>query len=102
MNRIDLLKAYLAKTPDDSFLRHALALELIKLKEDEKAIDLFEQLLADDPDYVGSYYHLGRALERRGDTDRAVAVYQKGMEVARRLQEDHAYRELQQAADDLI
>jgi predicted Zn-dependent protease len=102
MNRIDLLRQYLAKTPDDSFLRHALALEHIKLKEDEEAIGLFQALLEDDPDYVGSYYHLGRAWERKGETDRALETYQKGMAVARRLKDDHAYRELQQAADDLI
>lgn len=101
MNRMDLLKQYLAASPDDSFLRHALALEYVGLGQDGEAIRLFEALLRDNPDYVGSYYHLGKAFERTGDHAMAAETYMRGMEVARRLKEDHAWRELRQAADDL-
>jgi Tfp pilus assembly protein PilF len=101
MNRMDLLKQYLEATPEDSFLRHALALEYVALGDDRQAIDLFEALLTHDPDYVGSYYHLGKAYERTGDYRAAAGVYERGMEAARRLHEDHAYRELRQAADEM-
>lgn len=102
MDRIALLKSYLEKTPDDSFLKHALALEYIKLTEENKAIGLFEELLAHDPDYIGSYYHLGKALERTGHPEKALIIYQKGIEMARRLKDSHSAAELQQAADDLL
>lgn len=102
MDRIALLKSYLEKTPDDSFLKHALALEYLKLHEENKAIRLFEELLAHDSDYVGSYYHLGKAYEQTGNTKKASVIYQKGIEIARRLNDKHAEAELQQAADDLL
>ena len=101
MDRLELLKSYLAKTPQDSFLNHALALEYIKLGRDTEAITLFEELLRRDPDYVGSYYHLGAALERTGDPSGALAAYQRGMAVARQQRHNHALSELQQAADAL-
>ncbi len=102
MDRIALLKSYLEKTPDDSFLKHALALEYMKLHREEEAIRWFEELLAHDPDYTGSYYHLGKALEKAGNTEKALAVYQKGIETALKLKDSHAAAELQQAADDLL
>lgn len=101
MNRIELLQSYLAKTPDDSFLRHALALEYIKEGNDLRAVQLFDELLAHDPDYLGSYYHLGGALERIGNRDRALKIYEKGLQVALETKADRAYRELRQAMDEL-
>lgn len=101
MDRLELLKSYLAKTPHDSFLNHALALEYIKLGRDTEAIKLFGDLLAREPEYVGSYYHLGAAQERTGDLSGALATYHKGIAVARQQAAEHALRELQQAADAL-
>ncbi|MGH2644639.1 MAG: tetratricopeptide repeat protein [Chitinophagaceae bacterium] len=102
MDRIALLKSYLKKTPEDSFLKHALALEYLKLHEENKAIGLFEELLILNPDYVGSYYHLGKALEKTGNPEKALTVYQKGIEIAKKLNDNHAAAELQQAADNLL
>lgn len=94
-----MLKSYLAQAPGDSFLRHALALEYLKREDNERAIALFEALLGDDPDYVGSYYHLGKTLERIGQESRAQEVYSRGMQVAKKLNDHHAFAELRQAAD---
>lgn len=102
MDRIARIKEFLKTSPDDSFLKHALALEHIKLNDDQEARRLFEELLAHEPEYVGSYYHLGRLLERAGKPEEAMAVYEKGMEMAKAAQDKHAYNELQAALDDLI
>ncbi len=101
MDRIAQLKAFLEDSPNDSFLQHALALEYIKLNDDAAARGVFEALLAREPGYVGSYYHLGRLLERTGERDAAIAVYEKGMSVAREARDMHAYNELQAAYEDL-
>ena len=101
MDRITQLKAYLAESPKDSFLQHALALEYIKTGDDQSARQTFETLLANDPGYVGSYYHLGKLLEKLGEQDAAIAAYEKGMEVAREVKDMHAYNELQAAREDL-
>ena len=54
MNKIEKLNEFLNVTPKDNFVRHALALEYIKIGEDLKARILFEEILSDSPDYIGS------------------------------------------------
>jgi Tfp pilus assembly protein PilF len=102
MERINKLKEFLLGSPNDSFLKHALALEYIKLNDDVTARRLFEEVLAYEPTYVGSYYHLGKLLERIGDTAGAISIYEKGMETAKELKDRHAYNELQAAHEDLV
>src|SRR5690348_8051229 len=94
MERIEKLNEFLAATPDDAFLQHALALEYVKMGDDNTARNLFEKLLQENENYVGTYYHLGSLLERQGQEERAITIYKKGMEVAKNAQENHAYNEL--------
>jgi len=101
MDRIQRIQEMLSATPNDSFLKHALALEYIKLGDDEKARGLFEALLQHEPGYVGSYYHLAKLLERNGDTTAAIGWYEKGMEVAKQKGEQHAFNELRSAWEEL-
>ncbi|MGN6353837.1 MAG: tetratricopeptide repeat protein [Parafilimonas sp.] len=102
MNRIEKLQELLQQMPGDSFLRHALALEYIKLDNDKDARVLFETILKDEPGYVGSYYHLGKLLERTGETSQAIEWYEKGMQQAKAANDQHAYNELQAAYEDLV
>lgn len=102
MDRTVLLKQYLEKTPDDAFLNHALALEYIKSGHHDEAITLFKRILNNDPCYIGSYYHLGKALEQKGLIDKAAEIYEKGMQIAGKLKDQHARSELQAAYDDLM
>lgn len=101
MDRISKLKEYLQDSPGDSFLQHALALEYIKTGDDLQARELFESIVAREPGYIGTYYHLAKLLERKGDIDAAVKVYEKGMEEAKRAGDDHAYGELRGAYEEL-
>jgi Tfp pilus assembly protein PilF len=101
MNRIARIQEMLQSNPADQFLRHALALEWIKLGNDAEAKVLFEAILTDDPNYIGSYYHLAKLLERIGDTNAAIQWYEKGMEAAKAAKDQHAYNELQSAYEDL-
>jgi Tfp pilus assembly protein PilF len=101
MDRIEKLKEFLEANPSDSFVQHALAMEYIKLGDDEMAKRLLEELLEREPGYVGSYYHLGKLMERRGDNDAAIKWYEKGMEEAKRAGENHAYGELRGAWEEL-
>jgi len=101
MERIEKLLAFLKENPSDNFVQHALALEYIKLGKDNEAKDLFEQLLARDPAYTGSYYHLAKLLERNNDTDAAIKVYEKGMEETKKAGDNHAFGELRSAYEEL-
>jgi len=102
MDRLQLLHTLLADQPQDPFLNHALALEEIKAGRDASARQVFEALLSRNPEYVGSYYHLGKLLERMGEESTALVVYERGMEAARRQRDDHALGELRGAYDNLI
>jgi Tfp pilus assembly protein PilF len=101
MDRIAKLKEFLQASPGDNFLKHALALEYIKIGDDPTAQSIFEEILTQDPDYIGSYYHLAKLLERTGDTDAAVKWYEKGMEVAKKAGDLHALGELRSAWEEL-
>ena len=101
MDRIEKLKQFLIVNPHDSFVQHAMALEYIKLGNDEEARGLFEEILNREPEYIGSYYHLAKLLERNDKTEEAIKVYEKGMEEAKRAGENHAYGELKGAWEEL-
>jgi Tfp pilus assembly protein PilF len=102
MDRIARIQEFLQTNPKDNFLRHALALEYLKTGEDAKARELFEAILTDSPDYVGSYYHLAKLLEKLEERELAVNWYEKGMAAAKNAGDQHAYNELQAAYEDLV
>lgn len=102
MDRIEKIQDLLQKSPDDNFLRHALALEHIKAGNDIAARNLFEEILNDHPDYIGSYYHLAKLLERNGEIQIAIQWYEKGMAAAKKAGDNHSYNELYSAYEDLV
>jgi Tfp pilus assembly protein PilF len=97
MDRIEQLKSFLVQDPADLFSRHALAMEFIKRGDDVSAKEMLESVLDLDPGYIGSYYHLGKLLERAGMADAAIEMYRKGMEAAQKAGDRHAYGELNTA-----
>ena len=101
MSRIEKLLEYIKTSDKDSFLQHALALEYIKVGNDEEARRLFNEILLREPTYIGSYYHLGKLLERVGDFDKAQKIYERGMFESKRAGDNHTYNELQGALDDI-
>ena len=102
MDRMAKLQEFLRDNPNDSFVQHALALEYIKLGNEEEAKKNFETILDREPGYVGSYYHLAKLFERIGDSNAAIKVYEKGMEEAKKAGDNHAHNELRMAYDDLV
>jgi len=101
MERIEKLKAFLKTNPADSFLQHALALEYIKLGNDDDARLLFEEILKREPGYIGSYYHLAKLLERNDKIDEAIKIYEQGMEEAKKAGDNHTLGELRGAYEEL-
>lgn len=99
---MEKIREFLLANPSDNFLRHALALEYIKAGEDAKARELFEAILIQSPDYIGSYYHLAKLLEKMEENSLAIEWYEKGMVAAKKAGDNHSYNELQAAYEDLI
>jgi Tfp pilus assembly protein PilF len=102
MDRTERILDMLRHQPGDAFLQHALALEYIKQGADDKAEAAFRALLAADPGYVGSYYHLASLLVRMGQNDEALKVCETGLAACKQAGDDHAYRELNTIYEDLI
>lgn len=100
MEKINKLLNFLTEQPNDCFLRHALALEYVKIQNDEMALESFKTLLSVDENYIGSYYHLAKLYERQNNIPLAIATYKKGIEIATKLKDNHARNELQMSLDD--
>lgn len=101
MERIEKLLMLIKENPTDSFMQHALALEYIKSGDEEKAKHLFKTILQREPGYIGSYYHLAKLLERTGENETAIKVYENGMKEAKNAGDHHAYNELKAAHEEL-
>jgi Tfp pilus assembly protein PilF len=101
-SRISQIIQLLEKTPEDTFLKHALALEYLKLGEEEKARNCFTDLLTKNPDYVGSYYHLALLLDKLGERTEAIRFFEQGMQVAKAKGDTHAFNELRSAYEEMV
>lgn len=97
MDRIATLQQFLLDDPADTFTRFALAQEYAKLGDADQALVYYEGLVEDNPDYVGTYYHLGALYRALGRHDDALATYRDGVEVATAASDVHARAELQSA-----
>jgi Tfp pilus assembly protein PilF len=76
-------------------------MEYIALGDDETARQLLETVLREDEKAIGSYYQLGKLLERAGKGKLAMQWYEKGMAAAQVAGERRAFNELRTAYDDL-
>jgi len=92
--RLQQLFTFLDNNPNDSFVLFAIAKEYEKLQDGQQALQYYLKLEGEDPDYVGTYYHLGKLYELQGETTQAFATYKKGMQVARKQGDQHALSEL--------
>ncbi|MDB5145564.1 MAG: tetratricopeptide repeat protein [Mucilaginibacter sp.] len=95
LSRLDKLLEFLKNEPEDEFLQYALATEYLRLKETSKALQYYENLVNKHPDYVGTYYHLGKLYEALNRKPDAINIYERGMEIAKKKRDNHAFAELQ-------
>jgi tetratricopeptide (TPR) repeat protein len=99
--RITRLYEFLEEDPDDPFVRFALAAEYRKIGEDEQALQWLEQLIVDRPDYVGTYYHLGKLYQELGRFTEAREIFDRGIETASSIHDFHTISELRSARMEL-
>ncbi len=99
--RLENLKKYLSDDPKDSFLRYALAIELINQNEQEEAGRLLHELIEDDPDYLATYYQYGKLLEQIDNYQEAIEIYKVGLKIAEKQNNARTFKELKQAIESL-
>lgn len=96
-DRLETLLHFYQEDPHDAFTCFALAHEYQQRGDAGAALAHFEHLVAAHPDYVGTYYHLGKLYEALHQLPEALATYQKGIAVAQAQRDFHARAELQAA-----
>jgi Tfp pilus assembly protein PilF len=102
MNRIEILKGFLDDNPNDSFSRYALALEYMKLGQNDEALGEFEAVRKSDPDYVATYYQLGQLYQKVGQQHEAEKAFRTGITVATKAGDEHTRSELEAALEALL
>jgi len=101
MTRLEQLLHFLEQEPNDPFLIYAIATEYKSMNELEKALTTFQSLMENHPEYVPTYYHLGKTLEALNRNEEAIEVYEKGIAVAMKMKDQHSARELREALQQL-
>jgi Tfp pilus assembly protein PilF len=102
MSRIETLKGFLKENPNDSFSRYALALEYVKLAQNDDAVREFESVKTNDPHYVATYYQLGQLYQKLGQTHEAEKTFRTGITVAAKVGDAHTQGELESALEILL
>ncbi len=93
--RLEKLLDFLKESPQDPFIQYAIATEYLRLDNLAEALRGYEELRGQHPDYVGTYYHLGKLYEILNRKTDALTCYEQGMQVARSKRDMHALSELQ-------
>jgi len=101
-SRIEQLQEFLKEDINDSFLKYALALEYVRVEENDTARDCFLKLIKDDENYIASYYQLGKLYESLNDLEKAIGIYKKGIKIAQKSENKKMLLELQEAYNMLI
>lgn len=100
--RLKQLLSFLENGSQDPFIKYAIATEYLKENETDLALSFYNDLMENHPDYVGTYYHLGKLYVQLGEREKAKIVFETGMSKAKEMQDGHALTELRQIYGSLI
>ena len=100
-DKIAGLKEILALDAKNSFARYGIAMELAGRGDTEEALQEFDALLANDPDYTAAYFMSAQTLASAGRKQEAMVRLQGGISCAARTGNRHALSEMQAMLDEL-
>jgi len=101
MDKIAGLKEILASDPRNSFARYGMAMELANRGEVAAALEEFDTLLANDPDYTAGYLMSAQTLAGAGKRQEAIERLKAGISCAAHSNNTHALNEMQTMLDEL-
>ena len=84
----------LALDPEDRLLKYMLALELEKIPDHDRSLQLLAELMQDDPPYVPAFLMAGQQQAATGQVEAARATWENGIRAARRQNDEHAAGEM--------
>lgn len=100
--RLKQLQEYLDKGSQDPFIRYAMATEYVNQGANEMALTHFTFLRNTHPDYLGTYYQMGKLLEHMDKKQAAIEVYEEGIQLAQRIGNLKTLGELRGALQNLL
>jgi len=92
--KLEQLKELAQLDPADPVVHYGLGCEHLRFKEYEEAAACFRRTLELKPDYSAAHRDLGKALEKLGQTEPAIAAYRTGKEIACRKGDLQTEREI--------
>jgi predicted Zn-dependent protease len=101
MDKLAGLREILALDAKNSFARYGVAMELAKRGETAAALEEFDTLLKNDPDYTAGFFMAAQTLATAGRTAEAVERLKAGIGCAARSGNRHAQSEMQAMLDEL-
>ncbi|WNJ16582.1 tetratricopeptide repeat protein [Pontibacter sp. G13] len=96
-NRLEQLLEFLRMDPNDPFNLYSVAYEYMQQQDIGQAQAYFLKLRQSHPDYVGTYYHLGKLYQQQDLLDEAIEVFKAGIQVAQQQKDTHSESELKRA-----
>jgi tetratricopeptide (TPR) repeat protein len=95
--RLEQLNVFLSESPEDPFLHYAIAQEYHKYGDAQLALEKYQYLISEHPQYVATYYHYGALLSQLKQKENALEILSKGILIAKGLGDSHSLSELQSA-----
>jgi predicted Zn-dependent protease len=101
MDKLAGLREILALDAKNSFARYGVAMELAGRGETAAALEEFDTLLKNDPDYTAGYFMAAQTLVKAGRKDEAAERLTAGIGSAARSGNRHAMSEMQAMLEEL-
>ena len=99
--RLAQLFKFLEEDKNDPFTLYAIALEY-QTEYPAKAMEYFEGLLKNHPNYTGTYYHAAKLYSFLDKKEEAEKIFLKGLKICKEQGEHHAFKELQNAYNEFL
>ena len=101
MDKVAMLQEILSQNPTDAFARYGLAMEYAGQEKTAEALNEFNRLLTDHPDYTPGYFMAAQTLVKAGQAEDGKSRLRQGIDSAHRTGNQHALNEMQQMLDEL-
>jgi Tfp pilus assembly protein PilF len=99
--RLKMLQQFAEEEPGNAFNWYALALEY-QHSDPAQASRLFDKLMTEFESYLPTYYMAATHYLRQGDSEKAVQVFRKGIEIAEQQGDRKTAGELRSGLDELL
>ena len=96
-SRREVLEQFVAEKPTDAFARYGLALECVKLGDNDAATDHFQKLLEAQSRYVAGYFQFGQLFRASASWTKRANCSPTAFVVAQKAGDMHARDEMQAA-----